>query len=356
MKIYNKKLEEIENDEMNLYVSKLAKENIEFLQEKYNIDKNMLLERFEKMSIVIKEGKEHSVTKNGELYKVGSAHAAAFVTKKNQEFDGRKWLFENALYINNNNSNDVIIHELFHALSTNMEMDYNVENIGYDKAGIRSSGYDEDDKVVDVSMDADGLNEGVTEMLTMELKGKKRNSLYISQVYLAQILVNSQNNDLIKAYFSKDSESFREFLNGFDKRQNVISSKKLVEISNSNQGDMDVDVLKGCLEYSLSFCQTMNQFQVEKEKLKSVCQRINNDFKIQFSDESFNIRMYFEELIEKKLNEIEQKSISIKEIGKETINTPTKNKENARIKLNKDMQNLQNQISHKQNVGRDIGR
>ena len=133
MKLYNRELEIIENKERENRIQEIAEKNIAFLVDKYGIDENILRQRLEKMSVVERGGGTHFVIKNGERYEIKSDAPASFVTKKDMEFDGEKWNFENAVYTNDNNGDHTITHELFHILSGNTEMDFNEEDIGYDK-------------------------------------------------------------------------------------------------------------------------------------------------------------------------------------------------------------------------------
>ena len=68
------------------------------------------------MSVVERGGETHFVVKNGERHEIKSDAPASFVTKKDMEFDGEKWTFENAVYTNDNNGDHTITHELFHIL------------------------------------------------------------------------------------------------------------------------------------------------------------------------------------------------------------------------------------------------
>jgi len=87
---------------------------------------------------------------------------------------------------------------------------------------ISISGYDRENREIDVGMKAKGLNEGITEMLAMQVDGMASPAAYDKQVYLAAILANSQDNALINAYFSNNPIKFQEFLKDFDKRQSII--------------------------------------------------------------------------------------------------------------------------------------
>ena len=195
-------------------------------------------------------------------------------------------------------------------------------------------------------MHASGLNEGITEMLAMQVDNSNFPAAYDKQVYLAEILVNSQEDSLIKAYFTKDTKQFRDFLNEFDVRQSVITSNELVSLSTISDGIIDVDMLKGCLQYSLSFCQNMEQLTNERKRLLPVFQSMSKNIGIEFSDENFDLKEYFKEVMSAKRQEIQQKEsetvILPTEIGKATVNAQTQMKDAAKEKVNQDIQIVAN--------------
>ena len=306
MKLYNRELEEIQNEDKEKNIQSIAEKNIVFLIKKYGIDEHFLRERLEKLAVVEREGKTHFVVKNGIRYEIQSESPAAFVTKKSQVFDGQKWHFENGVYINDTNGEHVITHEMFHYFSANTEMDFDVDGIGYDKKGISIAGYNREDEDVNVGLNANGLNEGITEMLAMQVDQISTPFVYEKQVYLASILTNSQDNSLITAYFSSDKSQFNNFLKDFDRRQAIISSEKLVSLS-TEYGAMDVEILKGCLEYSLSFCNDMDKLKEERNRLLPIFKNMSNSASIYFTDEDFDVRQFFNDRMSAKKKEIQER-------------------------------------------------
>lgn len=343
MKLYNRDLELIENREREKRVTELAEKNISFLVENYGINENVLRKRFEKMALVERVGKTHFAVQNGEKHEIQSNAPASFCAKKNMDFDGEKWTFENGLYTSDNNSNHTITHELFHILSENTEMNYNEKGIGYDKRGVSITGYnkdDDDDDDKDLGIKANGLNEGITEMLAMQVDGMYTPQVYTPQVYLAQILVNSQENSLIEAYFSNDIIKFQNFLDEFNKRQSIISSDKLVTLSMNSCEDMNIDILKGCLQYSLSFCKNIEQLKEERNRLLPVFKSMKNNWVMEYSEENFDVKNFFIEIMNEKKREIQEQSIE-NEIGKATIHTDTQKKDEAQEQIKHDIQKMQ---------------
>ena len=123
---------------------------------------------------------------------------------------------------------------------------------------------------------ASGLNEGITELLAQKLDNVStlRNA-YAYQVFLADILVSDKNHSLIRAYFSTDEKDFRDFLSEFDKRQSTISSNNLIELlRNDSFNKMNKDLFKGCIEYTLSFCSSKEEFETEKSRLVKIIEKM----------------------------------------------------------------------------------
>ncbi len=277
MKLYNRQLMEIENAQYKNKIDFLAKKIIDFISKTYGIDEKILLDKYNNLSIVERMPNEsHLVEYNGQKITVDSGRdAASFVTHKAQSFDGEKWHFENALYISlDGNGDHTIEHELIHYFSSMAEMKFNTSGIGYDKSGIKIVGYDKFDSEVDSSLKASGLNEGITEMLANKLDGVSP-SVYYYQVCITDILTSNLNNKLIKAYFLDGEQDFKEFLLDFNKRQSSITSKELISIlPGDSVNEVDMATLKGCMEYSLSYCNNLNEFYEEKKRLLQIVQRI----------------------------------------------------------------------------------
>ena len=134
MKYFNEELEECQNEEFLTSMKSIVEEQIAFLSQNYGIDENFLKKKAENLSIVEWDGRSHLVDYNGERHRVNDdGNAGAFLTTKNQIYDGEKWTFENALYLRPGNSKHQINHELFHFFSAIQEMEFDEHGIGYDK-------------------------------------------------------------------------------------------------------------------------------------------------------------------------------------------------------------------------------
>lgn len=312
MKLYNRNLEEIKDNSRENRMQALVNQVIDFLTREYSIDKQFLQEKAEKIAFVERESAEtYFVEYNGRKDELSNVGAESFVTHKKQEYDGEKWNFENAIYTSDINKDHTIKHELFHYFSDILSMEFNENGIGYDKSGIKIVGYDKDDKLVDDSIDATGLNEGITELLAQKLdKSSTLQNSYAYQVSIADILINSKNQSLIKAYFSKDENEFKSFLKEFDKRQSTISSKDLVGLlANDSFDNINKDLLKGCLEYTLSFCVSKEEFSMEKNRLIQIVENIGiADYK-----DGVNTKQYLIDTINEMEQQLERNTLESKQ-------------------------------------------
>ena len=278
MKLYNRELERIENKSRESRMQSLVEEVIDFLSDEYGIDRQILQEKAKEISFVERRANEtHFVEYNGQKEEVTTGkESASFVTHKSQNYNKGKWTFENAVYTGDINNDHTIKHELFHYFSGKLNMEFNEHNIGYDKSGVEIQGYDREDNVVDSSINAKGLNEGITELLAQKLdKVPTLGNNYAYQVSVADILISNKDKSLIKAYFSSSEKYFRSFLEEFDKRQATISSNDLVSMLASDTFDnFNKDLLKGCLEYTLSFCTIKEEFDKEKNRLFQIVENV----------------------------------------------------------------------------------
>lgn len=307
MKLYNRELEEIENQERQDRIESIVQRQIEFLVQNYGIDEKMLQDKAEGLAVVERRSSDatYFAEYKGEKKELpNNRSAAAFVTMKKQEYDGDKWSFENGVYMSDANSEHKIIHELFHFFSQKQQMGFDEKGVGYAKSGVSISGYDREDNVVDSSLDADGLNEGITELLATRVDTGSKPEAYDFQTSIANILISNEHNSLLKAYFSDDEKDFQKFLEEFDKQQKTVSSKKLIEMSTYGQIVVDTEFLKGCLEYALSFCKDMEELKAERKRLLPIFRDMSNNLNIGFDIEQFDLKQFFDDILMQKRAEI----------------------------------------------------
>lgn len=335
MKLYNRDLEQIKSKSRESRMQSLVEEVIDFLNNEYGIDRQILQEKAKEISFVERKPNEtHFVEYNGQKEEVTTGkEAASFVTHKSQIYNKRQWTFENAIYTSDINSNHTIKHELFHYFSGKLNMEFNDNNIGYDKSGVEIQGYDIEDNLVDSSINAKGLNEGITELLAQKLdKVSTLGNNYAYQVSVADILISNKDKSLIKAYFSENEKDFRSFLEKFDKRQAIISSNDLVNMLASDTFDnLNKDLFKGCIEYTLSFCATKEEFDIEKSRLLSIVENVRiADYKHGTSTKEYLLNTIdtMEKTIEENTNEYD------KVIRQGNTQSATLNNQNGNPKMN----------------------
>lgn len=308
MKLYNRELEEVENEDREKRIQAIAEKNIAFLVSRYGIDEIFLREKLGKLAVVEKSGKSYLAEYNGKKTEYSNhASAASFCGFMKQENFGDIWNFDVAVYTSDNNNDNTISHELFHYFSQNAEMPFNENEVGYVKSGVSISGYNRNDELVDNALNADGLNEGITEYLTTQNYGSNCPDVYFYQSYIAGILLNSQNNNLINAYFSKDYNDFKNFLNDFDRRQNLVSSNQLISLKTTGTL-VDTKLLKACLNYSLSFCNDMEQLKTERKRLLPLFKSMYENLNLAYDQNDFNLQEFFVNTFNEKKAIVKQSS------------------------------------------------
>lgn len=325
MKIYNSKMELIEKPERESEIAKILDSEISFVTEEYDIDEQLLRERSNSISVVEREMSEKFVTVevNGVKQKIKApGSAAAFAGTLIQSFDGTKWDFENAIFITDSNDTHNVSHEVFHALSEKKEMTYDENGVGYIKKGILILGYDKSDNIVDSDYEAKALNEGVTELITSKMDGIAPTA-YKSQAYLADIMISNKDKSLVKAYFSNDEKDVKQFFEEFERRQNKVSAKDLINMSQYAIDGMNVNILEGVLDYTLSYCNNMDELTNERARLLKIFAAINREPEIEFDDESFDIKTFFNNKMLARKNELtKENSIDSVKRTIENVRTP----------------------------------
>lgn len=321
MKIYDNDTFDVVNDvEKEEYFNSLVENQIEFLNEisNGNCDIKSIKDRANNLQVVrFKEPnpKSFNVMDNGKVVLVrANPNAAAFFGIRKVNVKEEKKETTNAIYVSDSNSKHTSVHELFHALSANTEITYDENGKGYNKIGLKIIGYDKNDNVMNTSLKADALNEGMTEMLAMKFDNSKQPQGYDVYTYITDILNVNTKNSLLNAYFSNDVEIFKSFLKEFDSKQTIFSSKELVSMSSKENLNFDtmMRVVKACTEYSMSFCKTMEEYNVQKNRLNSIFNDIKENINvIENLDES--------ETLQNNVNEIFGKfEVKIKESNEKT--------------------------------------
>lgn len=283
MKSYNGNLEEISLPEEEKYLTDLMKDQIGFIEGLIGKDNTKTLtdraNGLVYVQFLSEKESTYQVIYNGEKHTLNARGAAAMNAPMEQSFNGKEWTLKNGLYLRGgveNYDKHMLVHELFHNLSENNKMGFDENGIGYTKSGVKISYYDIQDNEIDKSLQANGLNEGVTEMLAMKYSNANKPQQYDFQVSIAQMLNVESDKSLLKGYFSESDKDFKEFLNDFESRQSSVTREDLVSMDTSQRKDQSYieNMIKGCAEYSLSYCQTMEDLNTQKGKLYSILDNI----------------------------------------------------------------------------------
>lgn len=323
MKIYNRELTEIQDEETKTRIEQIIRKQIEFLVSTYGIDRQMLEDKLENLSIVEyskKEDKTYFKKVNKEIRELPIGDkVAAFCGQIEQNYTDNRCLLNNAVFIDKSFSNlafeHTFSHEFFHYLSDDTEMTLNDNNEAMYKSGINIGKYDKDDNLI--SEDSRGLNEGITELLAVKQTGVHGGE-YNIPVKIADILIGNNNKSLINAYFSGDKSQIQKFYDDFDKRQTSTSSEQLKSIpSKSSYFTLDVNLLKGCIEYTISFCKNMEELTAERKRLLPIFKSMRDDLNFEYSEENFDVKELFDSVMSEKRKSIQSKSTQ--ELGRETL-------------------------------------
>ena len=304
IRVLDSELNEIEDPEAVERVSSLLEKQIGFVAEKYGVNKELLQTRLDNILVVKwRPGNPYAVIYNGKKIQIPECrNAAAFSNHVVQSYNVNEefWDFKVAVFFDDMVDDYVLSHELFHALATNGNMRFDSNGIGYDKKGVSITGYNRKDEKVDSSLGAEGLNEGITELLVTKLSPGESDQ-YAPQVYLSNILISPNNNMLVNAYFSDNVNDFRASLKDFDGRQSSARSEDLIKIDTSTSNPIPLVLLQACVEYTISYCDNVEQLTMERKRLIPIFKKIleHNKFN-DSSDEQEIINMINDTLLSKK--------------------------------------------------------
>lgn len=282
MKLVNGKLEKIDNDEIiNSIETIIAKEEKFLLNKGYS---NEISKRKDNLLILYCDD-NYNISINGrlKLQKI-LENAAAICRTLVFDMDKDKWKFTNGIILRKSNSSHNISHESFHALSKNNILE-SENGVFYDKTGVKIIGYNENGDEVDESLNADFLNEGITEMLTNEFCNEKEVGAYPFATYIAKLLT-IHDDELLQAYFSKEKSDFKKFLNDFDSKQSIISSNELVEINSKTMlsDDEMFNLVNACVTYGINSIDNIEKRQELIIKYNNILEEMDNNYLVSLNN------------------------------------------------------------------------
>lgn len=62
--------------------------------------------------------------------------------------------------------------------------------------------------------------------------------------------------------------------------------------------------LQACLEYSLSFCNSIEELETERERILPIFKKMYNNINIMFDEEDFKLNEFFKSIINRKREEL----------------------------------------------------
>ena len=276
---YNSALERNSNEPLQTKINTLLREEIDYISNTFDIASLVIQANCPRLSIMNWKPGQKSYILFGKEKIEQHDHGAmwAFYSpmfQVNADTMDNEWNVDKTIHCSEKTSDHDLSHELLHALSSSPEINFDENGVASYKSGLSIKSINKQRQVVDKSHDAIGLTEGLTELLAERIEPPKSPQYTYAQAKrIANILLSPFNNELAQAYFSTKSEDIKNFFRDFDDRQNSISSKELINLDPEAKF-ITTSLLKGCVEYTLSFCENPKQQQIEKERLQPIVKEI----------------------------------------------------------------------------------
>ncbi len=147
-----------------------------------------------------------------------------------------------------------LIHEIFHGISSRQHNYFDENGITYTKTGTKINYYDStlnDYEKID-NLSSDGLNEGITELLTSILLNEY-NGNYAQFVVISYLFMNS-NNLLLNAYFMNDISGMEKFYKDVSEKQSLITREDFINLdSKCFDFEMIAKIIIAGIEYNKSY-------------------------------------------------------------------------------------------------------
>ena len=240
--------------------------------------------------IEIINGEKYKVKYNGDIYEYDfprSVRAASNYIEQERVENGFR--LKPGIVLRDKNIEKfkhVFTHESIHMFAIKTELPYDNRGINYSKCGAGIVYYNQDDQPINKDLDAKGLNEGITELLTQKYMNDKDINIYELQTIIARIMTR-HNRSLINAYFSRNDQDMKEFYKDFDERQSFITSKDLISMPENIITDKEqvCSLLEGAISYNLSFV-PQEKIEKEAEKLKDILSSL--DRSLDYGTDSFS--------------------------------------------------------------------
>ena len=276
---YNSALEHSDNESFRTRIDALLQKEIDYISSTFGIATLVVRTNCPRLFVVgWKQGQKSYVLFGKEkIEKHDHGDMLAFyrpMFQVNANTMDDEWSIDQTIHCSEEVLDHDLAHELLHALSSSSKIYFNENGIAAHKSGLSIKYTNKQQQIVDESYDATGLNEGLTELLAERIEPPKSPQYTYAQAKrIADILLSPFNNKLAQAYFSDNPEDVKEFFNDFDNRQKSVSSKELINLHKEVKY-ITINLLKGCVEYALSFCESPEQQQMEKERLRPIIKQV----------------------------------------------------------------------------------
>lgn len=228
--------------------------------------RNIIKENSESIIVQLTDGVNYSLRiPNGNiLTRQFPSNAGAFKTNMyNEQLPNEFHIMPGIALRKNFNEHD-LTHELIHSLSFNQHNYYKEDGTFNTKTGTKIDYYDKNgnDKLVDYNASSDGINEGITELLTSKITNNYHMGNYAPFVALSQILIDA-NPNLLKAYFSRDVSELEKFYEDLETKQTSITRFDLTNLS-SKETDLNIlaKIINGAISYDKANNSNFNEEQL----------------------------------------------------------------------------------------------
>ena len=198
--------------------------------------------------------------------------SGAFKTNMIISVDKEKLSITPGIVLRPNFNTHQFIHEYLHVLSSKKDNYLDELGITYTKTGTKIDYYDKnlDDSNYYQKISAEGLNEGITEMLATKIDNKYTGNY--APFVVASELLSYDNDLLLKAYFSHDTKELIDFYNDLESKQNTITREDIINLSSKETNEEVIKkIIKGSIEYGLSNSKNKDEFfNYTSNKLKQL--------------------------------------------------------------------------------------
>lgn len=122
-------------------------------------------------------------------------------------------------------------------------------------------------------------------MLTNEFCNENEVGAYPFATYIAMILT-AHSDKLLQAYFSKERTEFKQFLNEFNIKQNIISKDELVSLNSKSMltDDEMYNLVNACVMYRMNSINSIEEKQKLTVAFGNILEKMDNDCSVNLNN------------------------------------------------------------------------